>query len=461
MRVHNLDCILAYLLEGGSCSVIGPSNIGKSHLLRTLVKRDGPWRQALEAEGCLILLIDCLPAADSVGPMSENKRTFVMDVLNELIKALESVEPRPEAAIRTLQAIYADTQRNPHHDMPSVFMTYLVNGIEAALADPGRSLILLLDEFDNVLGPRRTTRLFRVFRALRNDYGERIRYVVATVKPLDTLPHIQEAEEFTEMFEGRWCYLQPLDEDDAGRYAGFLAHQRSARLDDGLTALLFELSGGHPALMGRLEKHLLGRQTERVGMLHMIDQMLDRDEVQEECRRLWDDLTEPAQQALRALGLRRPDVDADGLELLTDMGLLRDGLDGRTVVFSPLVERYLQLLEGFEPEEASPAGLSCDARTKWIWLDGREISGKLTPILAQLLRALAANVGSLCSHDDLIQTTWPGDRVDRRSRELLTEHLRRLRKRLKAIDPHGRDFIENTRGMGYSLIPDPPIPPER
>ncbi len=94
--------------------------------------------------------------------------------------------------------------------------------------------------------------------------------------------------------------------------------------------------------------------------------------------------------------------------------------------------------------------LCIDTRKKRAGLGGRWVT--LPPIQYRLLLTLAQRSGEVVSYRELLQAVWGYDGDDNEARELLKEHVRRIRRRLR-LDPKKHRYIRSVRGFGYMLSP--------
>lgn len=75
----------------------------------------------------------------------------------------------------------------------------------------------------------------------------------------------------------------------------------------------------------------------------------------------------------------------------------------------------------------------------------------LTPLQFKLLGVLALHAGRVLGPGELLESVWGYKAEDTEARELLKVHIRRLRQKMHAISPEGKDYIQSVRGFGYRL----------
>jgi DNA-binding winged helix-turn-helix (wHTH) protein len=74
----------------------------------------------------------------------------------------------------------------------------------------------------------------------------------------------------------------------------------------------------------------------------------------------------------------------------------------------------------------------------------------LPPIQYRLLLALARRAGEVVTYQELLREVWGYETEGNEARELLKEHIRRIRRRLR-MDPERQRYIRAVRGFGYML----------
>lgn len=78
---------------------------------------------------------------------------------------------------------------------------------------------------------------------------------------------------------------------------------------------------------------------------------------------------------------------------------------------------------------------------------------QLTPRELALLAHLVAHPGVVHSREELLREVW-GSSPRRQGTSTVTEHVRRLRVKIQALDPAGAGWFTSVRGLGYRF--DPP-----
>ena len=96
-------------------------------------------------------------------------------------------------------------------------------------------------------------------------------------------------------------------------------------------------------------------------------------------------------------------------------------------------------------------GLVIDTEAAHITLDGAPV--EVTPKEYALVAYLAASPGRCIGREELLHHVW-GSAADWQDSATVTEHIRRLRKKIDP-DPDQPRFIETVRGHGYRFVAAP------
>jgi len=98
-------------------------------------------------------------------------------------------------------------------------------------------------------------------------------------------------------------------------------------------------------------------------------------------------------------------------------------------------------------------GLWIDPDTHDVWIDAEKLSPPLSKVQMKLLQILVETDDGILSRDDIASQIWPGQSVNGISNDAVDSLVKRLRRRLSAIE-HGNPVLEIVRGRGLRLKPD-------
>jgi DNA-binding response OmpR family regulator len=111
------------------------------------------------------------------------------------------------------------------------------------------------------------------------------------------------------------------------------------------------------------------------------------------------------------------------------------------------VQDLEELLAGAQRGAIRVGHLVVDLRAWQVMLRGRSLSLSATEL--RLLVHLAHRLGRVVTYEDLLEEVWGYDPAEG-SRDVVMSSVKRLRKRLKSVDPLS-SYIINVPGVGYRL----------
>lgn len=105
------------------------------------------------------------------------------------------------------------------------------------------------------------------------------------------------------------------------------------------------------------------------------------------------------------------------------------------------------------PREMQRPGLELDLAARQVTLGGTRLDPPLSAAQFALLSLLAEQAGRVYSREEVIEVVWPEDQAEGISDEAIDALIRRIRLRLREIDPN-HEFIVTVRGYGFKLDQD-------
>jgi DNA-binding winged helix-turn-helix (wHTH) protein len=440
VRAQELQQIVDALRQNHCCAVVGPSNTGKSFLLKSLLEEEV--RRACAPEGAVspvMVFVDFLRPVEGETALYELLLRSVGNELRQLGLAQSLVEAVNEQRRELL--------RSP---APMAARAWFDDALYALCRDGGVRVVLVMDEFDPTFAALPPAP-FKELRVLRDEVGERLMLVTGTSRRLGDLRSDEGTSEFRELFDLHTLILRPLDEADCCRFIAYVERGQASALDQDRAAWAIRLSGGHPGLLERV-CHILMDAEAHLGSscddaLHALASMWA---IEEECRRLWEELEAHEQEGLLAVaGGGRAFLDAPVAQALLAKGLIVRPVDGLWAVFSPLFAAYVRARLD-ERRQNAPRGLCFNAETGQISMDGHDITRELSAEQYELLAFLCARPGVVCSKDEIARAVWPEDwaagivPTDAQIYQL----VKRVREKVEP-DPGKPRSIVTVRGRGY------------
>jgi DNA-binding winged helix-turn-helix (wHTH) protein len=427
--------IMGCVAAGDSCAIVGIGSVGKSNLLRFLLRDDV--RQAYLGDEHAAYLFVYLDGNKLLKPKLWGLVELVLHQLS-LALAQRGVEP---GVLQVIENLHQKAAKRKNRALVS---RYLDRALNLVVQQVGLRLVLLLDEFDE-LAQKMLPRGFAALRALRDDYKYRLMYIVATRLELNRLrPDTAEIEMFDELVSSHTFWLGLYNEADARLTLSRLADRHKFSLTPGKTEQLLTLTGRHSGLL---------REAYRVAREQPPDleqALASEPQVQAECQRIWLSLAAEEQQALITLanGVMPLPSQAGVLARLERKGLVSRPAGPVPVLFSSVFAAYLK-----QQQPAAGARLYVDPQRHSLWLEGREVKG-FTPLEYKLIAYLAQKPGQICTRDELAEHLYPGEMVpdsagiaDTR----LDSIVKRVRKRIEPDTQEPR-YLLTVRGHGFQLL---------
>jgi hypothetical protein len=106
------------------------------------------------------------------------------------------------------------------------------------------------------------------------------------------------------------------------------------------------------------------------------------------------------------------------------------------------------------PGETRAPGLTLDLETRQVWVRSQLLEPPLSSTQFAFLSLLAGQPGKVYGRDEIITNVWPDDQAEGISDEAIDALVRRIRLRLREIDP-GHEYVITVRGYGFKLDPQP------
>jgi len=124
--------------------------------------------------------------------------------------------------------------------------------------------------------------------------------------------------------------------------------------------------------------------------------------------------------------------------------------DGDRIQIAPRLQLAFVDSEATAPLYQAQEGVRIDEGACRVWVKGQELEPPLSSAQFVLLTFLFSMPGRVFSRDELIAVVWPDEDPSGISEEALNSLVRRLRKRLMAVDP-GHRHIYAVRGHGFKF----------
>jgi hypothetical protein len=423
-------------------SLVGPTMIGKSRLLKHLASAEGPllgpdpyqWRpeRFRDGENIIVALYDCAwPEAQ------EN--------LSQSINRHLRLQLEPEKRLEL------DWSRVERFGSPGQQISQIVEQLNRQY----KRLVLILDNFGHVIrNDHITPDMVNELRPLAGELG----LIVATREPMHDLNQTLAASPLFNLMHQHFVGL--LEPQTAEEWVA--AYGERVKWEYPVSETLLEMAGGHPFLLARINDTLMEVQPLLSGDMPLSADHLSLVKLRlaEHGRPLFEMLWRKLQGSpikstmplVEQLVYTPIDIDQTASEQATALNWLINYAavtftNNKYHLFSPLFQEFLakqleleyQLPVNVWPAMALLESVACPA----------DIFASLTPIEAELLRYFQAHRNTVVSTEQLLADVW--NQPDASPRRV-QEAIRRLRNSLSGQkQPVG--IIENERGFGYRFVP--------
>jgi len=449
-RERDLRTALQLLAAGHCVAVVGLSNFGKSSLLRSLqLPAAVQHYESLAGVSALFVYVDCNRMLEL------SPRGFFEATLRAVLEALPDSETHLRAAV--------ETQYRTVVDPPSDFAAPLAfnDALVALVEEDARRVVLLLDEFDEVLTGIEP-RILLNLRALRDKYGPDLSFVIASVTSPALGADDDYAVEFAELFADGRLYLGPLDDAEARHMAADIFLAVNDSLDEPESDYVVAQAGGHPGLIQTVARVLLqvesgAPQLYQQQAFALANTALEHNrQARLELTRVWNQLSEAEREILIAFVAQRhlPDNARVALE---QRGLLYVNEDAEADtpprLFSGLFQHFVRRMA--LTQRGVPAGVWVDTDAGEVWVDGQPVS-TLTDLEYRLLLLLYGRLDKICDKYQLVEAVWGEEYIDEVDDARIEKLVSRLRAKLE--EPAGTErYLVTVRGRGYKLsgVPEP------
>lgn len=429
--------VLEDLVKGRCAAITGLSNTGKSTLMRSLSSAPIAELYTKETSQPIhMIYVDCNRA------VAISAQAFYEVVLRSILERLE----------RELSKELAESLRNHHQGIIGADTAFKASlafnlGLTELGEGLGRDLVLLIDEFDEFYRELDERTLVNM-RALRDRYGDRLSYVMATVRALPRLRGRMIEGEFAELFSRSTHRMSQLSQDEAIQ---LLTELDAADLTQQQQERCYQLAGGHPGLL--IACALALATVEAEGGQPELKRIVQAPQPAAECLKMWTQLTEEEQTTFGNLVLQpEASLPTPHLERLEALGLLQAG-----EVFSPIFEHFVH--RRMRSPGVREVGIYVDHDSGDVWVDGIRIP-VLTDLEFRLMELLEERLDKLTDKYTIVTEVWGEEYLEDVDDARVEKLISRLRSKIEP-DPSEPRYLITRRGRGYKLLSRPRQAPDQ
>jgi energy-coupling factor transporter ATP-binding protein EcfA2 len=433
-RAELLEQVMPVLRAGECCSLVGTSGAGKSNLARFLRRRDVQ-AQYWGEQQCWFVVVDTNGLALSQLPEAV---VLFESMLHHLLReaAARHIPPEPLAE---MSRMHAELVRHPNEVLA---LRYLDRALGWLIEGHDVRIVFVFDQFDD-LWKTMHARIFLNLRYLRDEFKYRLVYLVMTRERLQQLRErakgdLAEVEAFWELFTANVFGVSVYGPRDTEEMIANMARRRQVTLTPELRRITVEGSGGHPGLLRAIFWAALGAAG--AGGF----EPLTHPTVAEECAKIWHGLHPEERDLVRVL-VAGEDVRQYDALVLEELRVKQLVVADAPALFSPVFGAFVER-QGADGEP----GLVLDTLLRKIWIDGRALELRLSPLEFRLLEHLARAAGAVCEREALLRALYGDQEFFAKSDERLDAVVRRLRSSL-GDDAREPRFIVVERGVGVRL----------
>jgi hypothetical protein len=353
LREADIKYILDRIKSGDCCSVVGVGSVGKSNLLRHILREDVQ-RLYLAEESDLLkmvlidpnIMLDALPLqTDQAEPSSWAGYEIMVHRLYKAFYPFTGMDPEEQKSfLHAYNALHDGTKPL----LPHIGLRYLELALEQLLQPDSairrrQRIVFVFDEFEEMLG-QLPPKFFQALRGLRDEYKYHLMFLTFTRRSLPQLVEEtgdkQALEPFIELFTDSTHYLGPYSEADATDMLDRLSRRQSVNYSPSFRRFLLRSTGGFAGLLRasfRLAEQIpFGTPEEKA-----LQFLADSPATQAECQTIWESLTTEEQETLlRIVTNQSVQTTSTAVRLLLEKQLLTG--QGAVDINPPLFKEYVR-----------------------------------------------------------------------------------------------------------------------
>lgn len=315
--------------------------------------------------------------------------------------------------------------------------------------DSGLEVVFFVGEFDELTFA--TTVFYNNLKSLWSQLYPRLHYAFLMRERVTRQANISKWGELNEAILQNIIYVPLRSAQDTGYLLDYFADQFSTEVTESKARLLKDLSGGHPYML-KVAVRFIAHTSKDTPTERVYDMLLNYYELLSVARGILDVRSDSEKKCLRfvAAGKSVPSELSEVLDFLTNLGLVKNGVNGTNILFSEIFNKVVQKPDSTQVETASFGDdLVLDRETGVVTVNGKTIEEKLTLQEHMILSAFLKLEDKLFSREEIGEILWGKESYEKYSDWAIDQLVSKLRKKLKMIGSKAR--LVTIRGRGYKL----------
>ena len=305
-RERDIHYILSRVQSGDCCSVVGVGSVGKSNLLRHLLRKDVQHLHLgqEEADALKTVLIDPNNMLDSLplqlDPHQPSGWAGYEILMHRLYKSFYPLTGLNDDDKKAFVLAYDQLHNGSNALLPHISLRYLESALEKLFRQDNpvrrpQKICFVFDEFEEML-TQLPAKFFQALRGIRDDYKYQLTYITFTRRSLN---HIVEEsggsklalEPFVELFTDSTHYLGPYSDADATAMLDRLSERQNVNFSPSFRRFLLKSTGGFAGLL-RASFRLAAQIPFGTPEDKALQFLADSPAIEAECRTIWESLTQ-------------------------------------------------------------------------------------------------------------------------------------------------------------------------
>lgn len=420
---QEIEALVTYIKEGGSCQVIGVPGVGRANILGLLAYNKAVRLRHFPKHHADVHFV--------VVNFSEVRSRSLLDVMKFLfLSLLTSLRERERMEdYEVVDRLFKDALS---YNDELVLTQGLKNAVEYLAVSRKTTLIFLFDRFEEYV-PMLTSEFFVNLRAFRDRAKYRFSIIFSLARPLEETIEPQLFSDFSDFLSGHWLCLPLCDKPSVEFRIGYLEKLTGKHLPESIKSEVLNLTGGHIRLVKLSMETLLADDVQEEDLASFL---LNKQSIRQALLSIWQSLTPAEQQLLQATKTVEPD------SYLAKVGLLVDGK-----VHPPLLAAYLPQLGSVKQET-----IKYDPTTNTITKGELVLSDSLTKAEFRLLAHLLQQPDRIVDREEIVQTVWGDSKSTAGVTEQAIDQLVfRLRRKIET-DPNNPTHLQTVKGRGVKFV---------